>query len=121
MPCITCASWIPPNRVPGNTGKSNMGRCDLDKNLCHAWYHCAKHRSAAAARDTLGLTDDEIQWLRTYSWSPAASTLITLYRMVERCPGDPGARALFEISLKSWRERHTGKETARAREIGSRG
>lgn len=114
MPCIGCLHWIPPRYTAqpghgGRTGKSNPGVCKKDDNPSHPYYHCTRFTSASGnGLDTLGLTEAEIVFLRAHDWAPGPARLINLYQMVLRAPGDPGARALFDIALKDWRARGFG-------------
>lgn len=56
------------------------------------------------SNDTLGLVPPEIDWLRVHMHKDdAARDLVTWYRMVCDCPGDPGARMVFAEKLKTWR------------------
>lgn len=52
----------------------------------------------------LGLTDDEVIWLRCNNGTNRTATaLVNLYHMVVDSPNDPGARGLFAAALKDWR------------------
>lgn len=53
--------------------------------------------------DTLGLRQDEIDWLRKNATKPTAAALIRQYQMVCDCPSDPGARGIFAGMLHDWR------------------
>lgn len=92
-----------------------MGYCNLDQQLAHAYYHCSRHVSATQRFDTCGLTDGEIEWLRTHAKTPAARELIAAYRLVEAAPEDPAARGVFTGMLERWRGRHTGEKSAASR------
>jgi hypothetical protein len=54
-------------------------------------------------RETLGLTDPEIAWLRANAKADPARNLIRVYNMVVACPSDPGARGIFDAMLGNWR------------------
>lgn len=120
MPCITCSTWLPPDKIPGdprNRGKSVAGRCTLDGELSHPYYTCPRFSSASANVDTAGLTDDEIEWLRVNSWSPAAAHLLDLFRKIEE---HPDGRVKFEVALVLWRNRRTGEKTFNLRATAPR-
>lgn len=54
--------------------------------------------------ERLGLTDSEVDWLRANCASDeAARRLVTQYQMCVVCPGDHGARGIFEAMLDDWR------------------
>lgn len=57
------------------------------------------------SEDRLGLSDEEVDWLKTNKASPSARTLISLYNMVVDYPADHGARTLFKCTLEDWQER----------------
>jgi hypothetical protein len=102
MPCAGCISWVRPE-----TGPKNIGTCELDASPAHSNYHCKRYRPKGSPRH-LGLTWEEIDWLHAHASYPAARELITLYRMVCAAPNDPGARALFAVTLDKWRARKVG-------------
>lgn len=55
------------------------------------------------SRETLGLNDGEIDWLRRNT-NGSGRTLVSQYQMVVVCPSDPGARGIFDAMLSEWRK-----------------
>lgn len=96
--CLHCGNWT---RVPGRN--RHIGRCDLDNQISHAGYGCTRFEQRNPTVHRLGLTDDEVAWIRQHRHAPVSKTLIRLYRMVQACPSDPGARGIFAATLANWR------------------
>jgi hypothetical protein len=97
--CLRCRFWEPPKK------RLRLGYCYQDRQTSHAGYLCGKFQSAEALahKEHLGLTDEEIEWLRNHRHRAISRSLIRLYRMVLDCPADPGARSLFAVTLDEWR------------------
>lgn len=98
--CLRCRFWEPPKR------RVRIGWCYEDQQPAHAGYWCGKFQSATADthKEHLGLTDQEIEWLRNHRHRSISRSLIRLYRMVIDCPTDPGARGIFKATLEDWRK-----------------
>lgn len=96
MSCLTCANFEYVQDEP-------LGTCVLDGRRNHPGYWCNRHELKASTESRLGLTMTETRWLQANRADPSAANLISLYQMVRRSPGDPGARGIFAATLRAWR------------------
>lgn len=109
MTCMTCEHWRkPPPAQPDQRGFKQvlLGSCKLDGRTSSPSYYCARHELKATPKldeTRLGLTVQEVIWLRENRRDPTANRLVSFYNMVVHAPADAEARREFHRLLREWR------------------
>jgi hypothetical protein len=106
MSCQTCRRWTPPIERKTEFARGarvNRGICGRDGQLSHPGYHCDFYLARSVTPASLGLTEDEITWIRAYPNNIIARHLLGLYRSLVRKPMQPKAHDEFERVVRNWR------------------
>lgn len=84
--------------------KPKDGRCTLDNQACHANYGCTRYEpSARAMTAQLGLTLEEIDWLKEHPKTVLAQALRQAFQAAWQAPQDSALRTAFAAQLDAWR------------------
>jgi hypothetical protein len=100
--CLSCSNWKPIL----SDDKIRMGRCKPQNRMAAAGYSCADwHPTVAGVNTLLGLTEVEIEFLRT-DHSRQADSIRDAWRWVWREPFETRALEVFHDLMERYRGNH---------------
>lgn len=98
--CLTCRHWQPP------PFGARAGHCALDDQLTHAGYSCARFvLRPAALLASLGISTDELAWLRGHPDDRVTDALRLSFARVQITKGEEAEVDRFMRQLREWRDR----------------
>jgi hypothetical protein len=105
--CQRCIHWTKPDPANQEAVRRNHGRCRLDARPAHAGYRCGRYLATDDALQQLGVTDAEVDRIRSQSANVAVVAMLVLCRAILVAPNDGGLRGLFDAELSRWRDEST--------------